>query len=66
MAAEQRLRKGPKPAWEVASTMTLRLDKKLQTAFNEVVTEKGKTQSEMIRDFMLRTVQQAGRGDLLK
>lgn len=46
--------------------MTLRLDKKLQNAFDEVISETGKTRSEMIRDFMLQTVQQAGRGDLLK
>lgn len=66
MAAEHRVRKGPVPAWEVSSTMTLRLDKKLQTAFDQVVAEKGKTKSEMIRNFMLQTVQAAGRSDLLK
>ena len=64
--AERKSKFGPPPAWEVGSTMTLRLDKKLQTAFSAVVNEQGKTQSEMIRDFMLQTVRQAGRSDLLK
>lgn len=66
MAAQQRAKSGPKSAWGVASMMTLRLDKKLQSAFDEVVSEQGKNRSEMIRDFMLKTVQKAGRGDLLK
>ncbi len=66
MAAQQRAKPGPKPAWEVASMMTLRLDKNLQNAFDEVVSEQGKTRSEMIRDFMLQTVEKAGRTDLLK
>lgn len=66
MSAQQRAKPGPKPVWEVASMMTLRLDKKLQKAFDEVVLEQGKTRSETIRDFMLKTVHQAGRSDLLK
>lgn len=66
MAAQQRAKPGPKSAWEAASMMTLRLDKKLQTAFDEVVAGQGKNRSEMLRDFMIETVRAAGREDLLK
>lgn len=66
MSAQQRAKPGPKSAWETASMMTLRLDKKLQTAFDEVVSEQGKNRSEMIRDFMKQTIRDAGREDLLK
>ena len=66
MAASERGGKRLNPNWDQNSTFTLRLDTNLQKAFDQVVAEKGQTKSEMIRNFMLQTVQAAGRGDLLK
>jgi hypothetical protein len=66
MSTLERKKTGRPPISDDASMMTLRLDRKLQAAFGKVVSEQGHTSSETIRGFMLRTVQAAGRSDLLK
>lgn len=66
MPTLERNKGGRPPLSDDTSMMALRLDRKLQTAFRKVVSEQGRTSSEMIRSFMLRTVHAAGRDDLLK
>lgn len=66
MSALERKKIGRPPISDDVSMMTLRLDRKLQTAFGKVVSEQGSTSSETLRWFMLRTVEAAGRSDLLK
>ena len=66
MPTAERKKIGRPPILDGASTMTVRLEKKLQQAFSEVVTGQGQTSSQKIREFMLRTVREAGREDLLK
>lgn len=66
MAATERGGRKLNPNWDQNSTFTLRLDTNLQRAFDQVVSEQGQTKSQRIREFMLQTVQAAGRSDLLK
>lgn len=53
---------GRKSPWEDGVTFTMRLDRKLLTAFHEAAAERGYTSSEMMREFMQRVVQTTEHG----